>query len=332
MDRFPDGLNIRASSAVDPSGPMQFTRIKYTTNERARMQVGSRRCILNPVSGTGDHAEYVTRLLRGRGFAVDHTEGAGDARRLAREAGEAEVSELAVCGGDGTINEVLRGLDAADHLTDVTLSVIPTGTANILGRTVGIEGIEDAIEIADTGEIATVDVGMAGDEPFVVSCIAGFPAEASVATSSELKGRFGTLAFLLTGVQQAREFDGLDVRLETEAETWDGEAICLLVGNARRFVEEGGQADMADGLFDVAVVENMPPGDLVTEAVRHRVLGQGTEGVTHIQAGRITVTGHDGPITFSRDGEVSEHERVTMAIRPQALDLRVGPDYDPSPE
>jgi YegS/Rv2252/BmrU family lipid kinase len=295
------------------------------------MQVGSRRCILNPVSGTGDHADYVTRLLRGRGFAVDHTEGEGDARALAREAGAADVSELAVCGGDGTINEVIQGLDAAARLAAVALSVIPTGTANILARTVGIDGIEQAVEIADTGEVATVDVGMAGDEPFVVSCIAGFPAEASVATSSELKERFGTLAFLLTGVQEARSFDGLDVHLETETETWEGDAICLLVGNARRFVEEGGQADMADGLFDVAVVERMPPGDLVSEAVRHRVLGQGTEGVTHIQAGRVTVTGRDGPITFSRDGEVSEHETVTMASRPQALDLRVGSDYDPSP-
>ena len=296
------------------------------------MQVGSRRCILNPVSGTGDHAEYVTRLLRGRGFEVDHTEGEGDALALAREAGAAGVSELAVCGGDGTINEVLRGLDAADHLADVTLSVIPAGTANILARTVGVEGVEEAVDIADTGEVATVDVGMAGDEPFLVSCIAGFPAEASVATSSELKSRFGTLAFLLTGVQQALSFDGLDVRLETEAETWEGEAICLLVGNARRFVEEGGQADMADGLFDVAVVERMPAGDLVSEAVRHRVLGQGTEGVTHIQAAQITVTGRDGPITFSRDGEVSTHETVTMAIRPRELNLRVGSDYEPTPE
>jgi diacylglycerol kinase (ATP) len=282
------------------------------------------------VSGTGDYGEYVTRLHRDRGFEVDRTEDEGDALSLAREAGAVDVSELAVCGGDGTINEVLRGLDAADHLADVTLSVIPAGTTNILAQTVGIEGVEDAVDIADTGEVATVDVGMAGDEPFLASCIAGFPAEASVATSSELNARFGTLAFLLTGAQQARSFDGLDVRLETE--TWEGEALCLLVGNARRFVEEGSQADVADGLFDVAVVENMPTGDLMSEAIRHRVLGQGTEGVTHIQAAQITVTGRDGPITFSRDGEVSTHETVTMAIRPRELHLRVGPDYEPPPE
>lgn len=296
------------------------------------MQVGSRRCILNPVSGTGDHAGYVSRLVHARGFAVDRTAEAGDAVALATEAAEAGVSELAVCGGDGTVNEVLRGLVAADGLGDVTLSVVPTGTANLLARMIGIQSIDHGVEVADTGDVRTVDVGMAGDDPFVVSCIAGFPAEASVATSSDLKERFGTLAFVLTGLREAREFDGLDIHLETgDGRTWDGEALCLLVGNARRFVEAGGQANMEDGVFDLAVVERMPAGSLVAEAISHRVLGRETDGVFHVQADSVTVTGQDGPITFSRDGEVGEYERLAVSIRPAALDLRVGSDYDPDP-
>jgi YegS/Rv2252/BmrU family lipid kinase len=297
------------------------------------MQVGSRRCILNPVSGTGEHADYVSRLLRARGFAVDRTEGAGDGIALAREAADADVSELAVCGGDGTVNEVLRGLAAADHLGDVTLSVVPAGTANLLARMIGVETIEQGIEAADTGDVRTVDVGMAGGEPFLVSCIAGFPAEASVAASSDLKERFGTLAFVLTGLQEAREFDGLDIHLETsDGQIWEGEALCLLVGNARRFVGAGGQADMEDGLFDVAIVEQKFAGSLVAEAISHRVLGRETDGVFHLQADSLSVTGQDGPITFSRDGEVGEYERLDLSIRPGALDLRVGATYEPGPQ
>ena len=73
------------------------------------MQVGSRTLIMNPNSGTGDHAERVRRRARGKGFDVWETEEAEDGVRLGREAAEKGVSELAVCGGDGTINEVLRG-------------------------------------------------------------------------------------------------------------------------------------------------------------------------------------------------------------------------------
>ena len=310
-------------------------RIKCVPCVGRGMQIGSRRCILNPVSGTGDHADTVERLMRGRGFAVDRTAEAGDAIAFAEDAAEAGVSELAVCGGDGTVNEVLRGLAATDHLGDVTLSVVPAGTANLLARMIGIETVDQGVEIADTGDVRTVDVGMAGGDPFVVSCIAGFPAEASVAASSDLKERFGTLAFVLTGLREAREFDGLDIHLETgDGQTWDGEALCLLVGNARRFVESGGQANMEDGLFDVAVVERMPAGSLVAEAISHRVFGRETDGVFHVQADSLSVTGQDGPITFSRDGEVGEYERLDLSIRPGALDLRVGSGYasEPVPE
>ncbi|WP_435344335.1 diacylglycerol/lipid kinase family protein [Haloarchaeobius sp. HRN-SO-5] len=300
------------------------------------MQVGSRRAILNPVSGSGDHADYVRRLLAARGFDVRETSGPEDAVSLGLEAGRDGVSELAVVGGDGTINEVLRGLAAADHFGSVTLSVVPTGTANILATQIGVQDVEQAVEVADTGETRTVDLGMADGQPFAVSCIAGLPAEASIAASSDLKARVGTLAFLVTGIQEAVEFEPLDIEVEASTdesvERWAGEALCVLVGNARKFVEEGGQADLEDGLFDVAVVEQMPASNLVTEAIQHRLLGSGSENVAHFQATRVTVSDTNGDaITFSRDGEMSEHERLAFHVAPGAIDLRVGPGYESDP-
>jgi len=299
------------------------------------MQIGSRRCILNPQSGDGDHASYLPRLMRARGFEVYETEYAEHAVELGREAGEAGAGEVAVCGGDGTINEVLRGLHAADHLDSVTLSVVPVGTANLLARTIGVETVEDGVENADTGTTRTVDVGLADGEPFLVSCIAGLPADASVATSSELKERFGTLAFLVTGTQEALEFDGLEIEIEAtnaeESVEWHGDALCLLVGNARRFVGKGGQADVEDGLLDVAIVEQMPPRNLVAEAVTHRLLGEDSEHVTHLRASELTVRGQSETITFSRDGELVSHDALSLSVEPQVLDLRVGDGYVPDP-
>jgi YegS/Rv2252/BmrU family lipid kinase len=300
------------------------------------MQIGSRRCILNPVSGDGEHADYVPRLMEARGFEVSETDGEGDAIELGREAGRAEASEVAVCGGDGTVNEVVRGLDDADHLDSVTLSVVPAGTANLLAGNIGIRDIEHGIEVADTGETRAVDVGIADDEPFLVSCIAGLPADASISTPGDLKERFGTLAFLITGTQEALRFDGLDLTVAAVGEdgpfTWSGEAACLLVGNARKFVAEGGQADMEDGLLDVAIVEQMPAGNLVAEAIGQRLLALDTDGVTHVRADEITVAGYDDELTFSRDGELSTHETLSLSVRETALTLRVGPGYEPNPK
>ena len=130
------------------------------------------------------------------------------------------------------------------------------------------------------------------------------------------------------------EFDALDIELTAatdDGETaWTGDAICLLVGNARRFVAEGGQGDMEDGVFDVAVVEQMPAANLVTEAIGQRLLGRDTPGVTHLQASELHVAAPD-PIRFSRDGELAEHDGLDLSVRERALDLRVGAGYDPDP-
>jgi diacylglycerol kinase (ATP) len=298
------------------------------------MQVGSRTLIMNPISGDGEHAAFARQMARGKGFAVWETEKAGDGRRLGEEAGEEGVSEVAVCGGDGTINEVLRGLNDTDHLGEVTLNVIPAGTANLLAGTLGIRDVRHGFDLTDKGEVRSVDVGMADGEPFIVSCIAGFPADASTSASDGLKSRIGTLAFVVSGVQQAVEFDGLDLRLDLHgggaSDSWEGSAVTILVGNARRFIEHGGQADMEDGLFDVAVIEDVPAGNLAVEAAIHRLLGEGTDSVHHFQAAQVRVDS-DEAITFSRDGEIAEHDRVTMYSRPRALDLRVGPDYGTDP-
>jgi len=300
------------------------------------MHIGSRRCICNPASTEADHADFVERSLSARGFETDFTEGPGDAFGLARAAADADVSQLAVAGGDGTINGVVRGLAAAGHLGEVTLSVIPVGTANLLAGNIGITDRKHAVEVADTGDTRRVDVGVADGEPFLVSCTSGLPADASLAASGDLKARFGTLAFLLTGTQEAIEFDGLHITVDGVGAggpfTWSGTATCLLVGNARKFVERGGQANMEDGRLDVAIVEQMPAGHLVAEAIGHRLLASDTEGVTHVRATDISIDGHGDPVTFSRDGELAEHEHLDMGVREQALTLRVGPDYALEPE
>jgi YegS/Rv2252/BmrU family lipid kinase len=295
------------------------------------MQVGSRRGIVNPLSGTADHADYVGRHLRARGFAVTETESKDHAIELGREAGRDGVSTLAVCGGDGTVNDVLRGVYEVDALCDVTLAVVPTGTANLLATAIGVRDVDHGIEVADTGDVRLVDVGVADDQPFVVSAIAGLPADASTATSDELKERFGTLAFLIPGARETIAFDPLDIRVLTDDDVaFDGSALSVMVGNARKFVEEGGQAAMEDGQFDVAVVEEMPAPTAVAEAAAHRLLARQTPGVTHLRASSLTIEGAE-PVTFSLDGELKRRRHLSVSLLDGELGLRVGSGYDPNP-
>lgn len=140
------------------------------------------------------------------------------------------ANRWAVTSGDGTLHEVVRGLVAASALGEVTLGVLPTGTENIFATNIGVTGTEEGFELLDHGERRGIDVGFAGGEPLTVSCIAGVPAEISVAASSDLKERFGSLAFVAASLQELTEFAGLQIDLTAvsngEETTWSGEVLC----------------------------------------------------------------------------------------------------------
>jgi diacylglycerol kinase (ATP) len=294
-----------------------------------------RRVIMNPVSGSGNHAPEVRRLAERRGYSVVETESTGDAAELAEAAVADGVEVLAACGGDGTVHEILRGLVAADALNTVRVGVIPAGTANILAGDIGVRNIEHGFSLLETGDVRAIDIGFADGVPFIKSCIAGLTADTSAATTSDMKARFGPLAFVITGVQQATSFDGLDLDIAAVTDEgerrWSGEALCVLVGNARRFEKQLGQANVEDGLFEVTVIEQMPAGEAVTEAIAQQLLGRDTEHVTHLRAERLDIESKAGAVDFSLDGEIHTRDRLGLRVHPAALSVCVGPDYEPEP-
>ncbi|KTG07626.1 diacylglycerol kinase [Haloprofundus marisrubri] len=298
---------------------------------------GHRRVVMNPTSGSGDHTDRIHALADEYGYDVVETSGPGDGTALAQAAVDDDIRRLAVAGGDGTLHEVVTGLLEADALGDVTVGILPVGTANIFARNVGVDDAEAGFNLLENGERRRIDLGMAGEEPFVVSTVAGLTAETSAATSASLKERIGSLAFLYTGIKKTMEFESLHLDVEAisqgEETTWTGEALCALVGNVRQFAKEGGQSNAEDGLFDVVIVEEMPPQNVVAEAAAHRVLGKGTEHVVHLRASQLTVEGlTNETVAYSLDGEVSEHEQLVLHSKPQALSVAVGPSYEANPD
>jgi len=296
----------------------------------------TRRLVLNPTSGRGDHVDRAYRLAAEHGFDVVETEGPGHATDLARDAVDDGVSLLGVCGGDGTLHEVVVGLHECGGLDSVTVFVVPAGTENIVARDVGVDSMEAGFELATTGETRRIDLGTAGEEPFVMSAITGLPADASAAATHELKRKLGPLAFVVGAVREGLAFDGLrvdvDARTPGGAVAWSGEVLSVLVGNVRGF-SGGGRADAEDGLLEVAIVEAMPVREVVAEALERRLLGDDTPHVTVLRATGLDVTAPgEEPVAYSLDGEIREFESVAFGVIPGALRVVVGPGYAPGPD
>lgn len=183
------------------------------TDRTEETETDTYRLILNPLSGRGDHAKRVHQLAGRHGFSVWETEHPKHGIELAEQAADDNIDVLAVCGGDGTVHEVVQGLYRADALDEVTLSVVPSGTENIIATELGIGSVTDGFEVAKHGESRWLDLGLANDEPFVMSTIAGLPADVSAAATHELKHHFGSLGFVIGAVQEGLRFDGFGVEV-----------------------------------------------------------------------------------------------------------------------
>jgi diacylglycerol kinase (ATP) len=97
--------------------------------------------LYNPVAGGGGRRRETeirraAEVLRRAGFdlKIQRTSAAGSARKLAQAAAREGAETVIVCGGDGTINEVINGLAPGP----CPLAILPGGTANIAAKELGL--------------------------------------------------------------------------------------------------------------------------------------------------------------------------------------------------
>ena len=111
--------------------------------------------IANPAAGRAREADRVLNRLSGlQDVQVDivRTAAPGDASRIARES--SAFDGVIAIGGDGTIAEVLQGID----LSRQHLAVLPAGHGNCLARDLGVADPARALEALRRGACRPLDL------------------------------------------------------------------------------------------------------------------------------------------------------------------------------
>ena len=298
---------------------------------------GDRVLVLNPESGSGDHAPVIRTRAAARGIDVRETEVMGDAWRLARDAASRGVSLVAVAGGDGTVNEVVRGIHDAGALGATTVAVIPAGTANLVARSLGIDDVDHAFELLDRGERRRIDVGFADGRPFVNTCLAGLSAEANAATPDRLKRRLGVFAYLVTTLRLFPEYEGSSLRVTIEPagpgndptpERWSGRALLVLAGNAFRLPGGGSRErpSAEDGVLEVTIVAEPPSIDAFEADAISELLDRGLTPVERLEASSLSITAlEEGDVSFTLDGEPFSAAEAEITVDGRRLSVLAGP-------
>jgi YegS/Rv2252/BmrU family lipid kinase len=277
--------------------------------------------ILNPAAKGDQARKTVDRMAK---LAPDAklllTENAGDGERQAKEAMAMGCRTIVAAGGDGTVNEVLNGIDPAQ----CTLGIIPVGTMNVLALELGISpDLERALAVIRKNRRRRVDLGYANQRRFIQLAGVGLDAEVVKKTHPEAKRAWGPWSYLLT-VAQVTVAPAPLLRVRTEGRECIGPMV--LIGNGRHY---GGpfrffpKADMADGKLDVCIFPKSGPLDLLWYL--QGVLIGGPESlpeVNYLQVPALTVEA-EGKVALEVDGEYGGETPVAFRLEKKGVELIV---------
>ena len=270
--------------------------------------------------------------VRDRGHAVDVriTWDAGDAEALAGEAAHRGTDVVIACGGDGTLNEVVNGLDGFD----VPLGVIPLGTANDFARQTGIpEEADHAMDVILRRKPVRIDTASMNGRRFLNVSTGGVGAEATQQTPADAKASLGPLAYAITAVRMLAGTQNRHASFASAGFALDVDFLAFAVGSAR--VTGGGNmmtpdASVTDGLLDLCVIESMSRRDFAMLSLSVKK-GEhlGLPGVHYAQLPWLKVVGND-PLSVNLDGEGVEAQ--ICDYRARRADLLVHVQHLPGEE
>lgn len=307
--------------------------------------------VFNPASGRGRgrrrQAAYLELLERHLpGFDHGVTAAPGDENRLADEALAAGYDTLVAVGGDGTWSHVADRLLASGR-TDVRLGLLPAGTGNDFGRSLGLRfsDPEAAVKALAAGRTRRLDAGRIltpsapvepgnADPPSAPARVrhflnlVGFGFDIAVLDAAA-GARFlkGEALYKVTAVQQLFRFPGIEVEIHANGEpVGAGRHLMVTISNSPYF--GGGfpiapRATVEDGRLHACMIGDASP------LRRMKLFGDAGKG-RHVDAPEVRVV--DGPrftarfgtpVRFEADGDVFavDGEALDVEILPGALEV-----------
>jgi diacylglycerol kinase (ATP) len=287
------------------------------------------RAILNPRAGTAAHRTREA-IERGRpawkDYAVYLTREPGHATELAREAVAAGAHVVLAVGGDGTVNEVARGLLGST----AALGIVPVGSGNGLARALRIPlRPGEALRALESGARRRMDVGSLNGRMFLNVAGIGFDAAVGHAFHERGRkgGRRGLLGYLRLSLLELRHYRAVPLVVEAGGERLDLTAFVTTFANGPQYgsgavLNPGGKLD--DGKLEVVVFENGTVWRLLGTAPRLFLGGiERSPAYRRLSGPSATVTAAS-PAAVHCDGDpVEAAGRVEVLLRPRALEILV---------
>lgn len=282
--------------------------------------------IVNKHSGLGYQTTIEDRILAtGKKHdvvcTIEYTQSRGHAILLAQEASSNGFHYVIAVGGDGTINEVARGL-----LTSQTpMGILPRGSGNGLARHLGIPvKLTAAIDNLFNSKVIGIDTLTVNDKLSLNVSGIGFDGHvANLFAGKRIRGLFG---YVKLALKEFFKFEEFEAELTIDNKKILKKAFIIAIANSSQYgnnVKIAPTASVCDGLLHINVVKKVPVYrlDFIFSLVNGSLKKSKYSEI--FTASELTIK-TSKPVPFHIDGESCGLEHVyKIHLKPASLQVLV---------
>lgn len=218
--------------------------------------------IVNPVAGGGKTKEIVPVIIdkmkeNNIEYKIINTTKPKEAINIAEENVD-KYSVIVAVGGDGTINEVARGII---NKKKGILGIIPGGTGNDMSKSLGLsQNPDEALDAIIKNTTKNMDIGLVNGTFFLNIASIGFDAE-TVKNTEIIKKRIkGKISYVLGVLITLFIYRRRDVTLIIDDKEYKRNFLLIAVGNGSYY--GGGMkilpmAELDDGYFHICIIKDI---------------------------------------------------------------------------
>ncbi|BDS90462.1 TPA: diacylglycerol kinase family protein [Streptococcus pneumoniae] len=288
--------------------------------------------IINPTSGGEKALDYKEKLENKAKEYFEYvetkiTEKALDATHFAEEASREQYDAVVVFGGDGTVNEVISGIDERDYIPK--LGIIPGGTGNLITKLLAInQDIDGAIDELDFDLTNKIDIGKANDNYFGYIFSIGSLPEAIHNVEIEDKTKFGILTYAVNTMKSVMTDQVFNIKVETENGNYVGEASHVLVLLTNYFADKKIFEENKDGYANILILKDasiFSKLSVIPDLLKGDVVGN--DNIEYIKARNIKISS-DSELESDVDGDKSDNLPVEIKVLAQRVEVFSKPKED----
>jgi len=226
---------------------------------------------VNPVSGIKDKDRLLKTIeektkQRQIPFEVLHTNPEGNYYFLKEKIDNDYITDVVICGGDGTVNQIAGTLIDVD----INVGIIPAGSGNGLALAAKIpKQVNKALDIILNGKASYIDSFFINSNFSCMLCGLGF--DAFVAHEFAKQSKRGLSTYIKQSLVHFITAEPYLFEITSMGKGFSTEAYFICIANSNQFgnqVTIAPKASLNDGLLDIVVAQKMSKPQLIWSVIK----------------------------------------------------------------